>query len=590
MLRLLLEDGSPILSVFGAPLLLETGTSSSQYYFNCAELLSIDHKLNFWGNAFNYSSSDVYNIKGRVTGSYDDVSGVWAGMSGLVGYTDTVNDLYINGVSIGYGRISSLSFDKGTDVGYKTYSATLLIDRHAGTGLYLNSGYLPATGQFYTGMSASNLLNSYFESPTGKYIKGFSLSSQTNFESSGRYTRTKSSSFSLDQGIEDEFGADPNSYASTLIGAIKQSYGNVELVSSFYPNYYTGGGAITRTNQEFDTANYNYSFSETFEFQTGLPYTWSYGHSLQLNGSVISVAENGLITSSNKSGSYIGEANNGWNTISGGIYNRVSGVFASYTGSIGYSGNCGLFNYPEQTSISRDLYEGTIKYNYVYTNSPFISTGFSYSYSDEISLDEDGYITVSENGEFASLRNIRPSGFNTAYSGYLSKTGEIYNRLNSYYNSSTGALRSCNISGFNLGSTQNTYREYEGIVSYAISYTDRPSFAYHPLFYEVKVSTENQLPTHIVNYTPISYSTVIAQRAYQSTRGTFSNQVNIYGKSGAALSDLITGALSYVQKPTGASDIYASDYGYKYDPLNKNLSLSLVYNYTNYRGPGDYLV
>jgi hypothetical protein len=590
MPKILLESGGSLLSVLGPALALETGIGGVSYYFNCAELLSIDHRCNFWGDAFNYSSSDVYNIKGRVTGSYENVSGVWDGMSGLVGYTQTVNNLYLNGVSIGYGRISSLSFDKGTDVGYKTYSASLIIDRHAGSGLYSNSGYLPATGQYYTGVNQSDLLESYFTSATGKYIKAFSLTSQTSFESSGRYTRTKNTSFSLDRGIEDEFGANPNDYATHLIRAAKNSYGNAEIVTAIYPNYYTSGGSISRTNQEFDTKNFTYSFSETFDFQTGLPYVWNYSHALQLNNSTISVSENGIITSSQKSGTFIAAANAGWNSISGGIYNRVSDVFSSYTGSISYTGACTLFNYPEQSSISRDLYEGSIKYNYSYSNSPFISTGYLYSYSDEVSLDEEGYITVSENGELAAIRNIRPSGFNMVYSGYLSRTEEIYNRLNSLYNSSTGSLRTCNISGFNLVSTQNTYREYEGIVSYQISYTDNPGFRSHPLFYGVKVEIDDQMPTHMVNYVPISYSNVIAQRSSQSTRGVFTNSINIYGKSGASLSDLITGALGYVQKPTGASDVYAADYGYRYDPLNKNFSLNLVYNYTRYRGPNDYLI
>lgn len=589
MPSILLESGGSLLSVLGGAILLETGVSAgNSVYFNCAELLGIQHSCNFWGNAINYSSTDNYSIKGRVTGSYENVTGVWNGMDYFMPYTTGVKQIYLNGISVGYGRIAGISFDKGTDVGYKTYSASLIFDRHAGTGLYSNTGYIPASGGYYTGLGLK--IEDCFRSSTGKYIKSFSLDSQTSFESSGQYGRTKNASFSLDGGIYDEFGVDPNTYASVLIGAAKNSFGDAEIVTAFYPDFYKTGGAISRTSQEFDAINYQYSFSETFDFQTGLPYTWDFSHSLDLNGAIISITENGTITSAQKSGTYLGAASGAWNSIQTGIYGRVSGVFAGYTGAIGYSGGCGVFDYPEQSSVSRDHYNGSVRYSQTFSNSPFTNSGYSFSYSDKVSLGEDGYITVSEDGEFKAFRNIRPSGFNIARSGYIANTGAILTRLNSLYNSSTGSLRSCYITGLNLVSKEETYQEYDGVVQYSYSYSDNPKYLSTPLFYNMNVSTDDSLPTHIFNYYPVNYSNIVAQRATQSTRGVMSNKITLMGKSGTNLNDFVTGGLSLLRKPSGASDIYASDYQYSIDPLNKSFEMELVYNYTRYRGPNDYLV
>lgn len=589
MARFLLADGSFLLNILGDNLLLETGVdSANSITFSCAELLGLDHQCNFWGDAFNYSNTHTLSIKGRVTGSYENVSGVWEGMSGLIAYTSGNRLITINGVDIGSGRITALSFDQGTDVGFKTYSATLEIPRHAGSGMYSGSGYLPATGTFYNSNGAN--IVSFFTSNTGKYIKNFSQSSSTEVVGSGKFNKNKEISFSLDKAIYDDFGVSPNVYAARMMEAAQNSYGDIEILTAFHPDYYKNGSGISYTSQNYDTDNYVYSFSERFNFETGLPYIWSYNHSLNLADSIISVEEKGTITSSQLSGFKMATASGGWNTVQTGIFGRVSGLYVAYTGSIGYSGGCGLFNQPERSSLSRDSYVGRIDYAQTYSNSPFTSSGYSFSYTDEVSVDEAGYITVSENGQLKAFRNIRPSGFNLVYTGFLQRSGEIYSRITGLYAASTGALRSCHVSGgLNFDSSKNVFREYDAEISYDWSYSDNPNLQQTALFYRVDSTTSNELPTHIHNYFPISYSTIIAQAASQSTRGVFTNSISMIGKENTKLNDFVTGARSYIQKPSG-TDIYATDYSYEYNPLENTFSMDLVYNYTLHRAAADYLI
>lgn len=593
---ILLENGSYLLNTSGGYILLEADIASSGSVsvasgitFECAQLMGLQHTCNFFGQSFNYSNTQVINLRGRLTGSYDSIDGVWDGMNNLIAMT-TGNALAItiNSVNVGTGRVTSLNFDKGTDVGEKFYSATIEIPRHAGSGMFNNSGYMPATGSFF-GSTATNIVT-FFTGAQGKYIKDFSENYSLDVISSGKFSYNKDINFSLDYGLYEELGVLPNTYAKSLMEAAKKSYGDINLLSAFYPDYYKNNSGISYTNQSFDVINYQYSFSERFEFQTGLPYIWNYNHSLQLNDAIISVDEKGTITSSQSVGTTIAAANTAWATIETGIFQRVSGVYIAYTGFIGYSGGCGLKNQAEQSSIKKDNCAGTIEYSKSYSNSPFTQSGYSYSYSDEITVDEDGYTYVSENGQLKAYRNIRPSGFDLVYSGYLSKSGEIYSRITGLYASSTGALHDCSITGgLNFDNSKETYKEYDAEVEYDWAYTDNPNYRQDGLFYKAETSYTQDLPLHLVNYFPIGYNSIIAQRSNQSTRGVFTNSISLVGKENTKINDFITGALSRVRKPSG-TDIYASDYSYQYNPLDQTFAMDLTYNYTLYRGPNEFLV
>ncbi len=560
-------------------------------FFQCAELLGFEHQCNFWGNARHYSNTQTFTLRGKIYGdrTQESIAGVWAGMSGYISFTSgNTRNLMVNSVDLGPGRLLSLDFGANTDVRYKEYTAVVEVFRHAGSGMYGNSGSINDTGTYFRS-AGDNFIN-YFTSATGKYITDFSFSQSSELLANNKYSYSKDCSFQLDQGVYDEFGVSPDTYAQNLIGAAQRSYGYAYLISPEYPAFYQNGSGITYGSQAFDTINSRYSMSERFDFQSGLPYIWNYNHSFALNDSLVSVTENGSIVSTQISGDKSAQANTAWRYIEPGIFARVSGVYEQYTGYIGYAGGCGLFNQPEETSTSKDFCKGSIEYSRTYSNSPFNQTGYFYSYSDEISLDGDGYMTVSENGQLKAFKNSRPSGFGVVLTGYRSKSGEILSRISGLYRDSTGIMRECSLSsGLYFESSQETYKEYDAQIDYTLSYSENPSFYQDGLFYNVKSSTSNELPVHMVNYFPVAYDHIIAQRARQSTRGVFSNQVSLIGKETTTLNQLITGALARVQKPTG-TDIYASRYSYNHDPFTNSLSLTLDYNYTLYRGPDDVLI
>lgn len=555
----------------------------------CAELLGLSNDFNFWGNAFNYSNTQNITVKGRIKNFDDSVTGIWTGMSSMISSASSeLIPIIVNGVNLGSGNINSITFDEATDVNLKFYTIGFTVTRHPGTGLYDNYGGLSMTGSNYSGLSS---VVSSFNSPGGKFINNFSENSVYNSIASGRYSYSKDISFNIDTGIVSELGFSTQAFALSFIDTLKKSYTDTNIISAFYPDFYKFNSGILKTTQAFDIVNNQFRYSEKFDFDTGKNYTWKYNNSFSLDNGVIIISENGEIQSSQYNGYTLKTAEDAWSIIDTGIYTRVSGMYRDYTGLISQTGLCMIPNQPQSESITRDKCAGIIRYSKSYSNGPFTKTGYFHSYNSSISMDENGYITVTEGGNFKSYKNIQPSGFNLSYSGFLSQTGAIENRITSTYLTYKTGLRSlCNFStGLKKESSEITYREYEGQVDYSYTYSEDPSlFNNLSGIYKIVVTNRVDLPTHNVNYFPINYDKVIAQRMDQSTRGIYSNSIDIYAK-GFSLQNYINTAINYATSPSG-TDVILSNYSYSLEPLDNKFSMELSYSYTNYRAGDNFLI
>lgn len=495
--------------------------------------------------------------------------------------------IIVNSVNLGSGRITSLDFDQGTDVRRKNYTASFEIQRHAGSGLYSNSGTLNLNSSFFSG---SPNVYTFFTTSTGKYIRDFSESFDLVETASGKFDYNKDVSFYVDTGVYSEFGISVAAYASNIINACKSSFGDINVFTAFYPTYYKNQSGITYTNQSFDSITNQVKYTESFKFQSGLNYTWDYNHSIDYSNGLFSISENGSIESNQLLSSKIEAAQTGWATIETGIFGRVSGIYSSYTGIFTYTGGCSLKNLPENSTLSKNACQGRIEYSKTYSNSPFNNSGYVYSYEDSIELDGEGFVVVSENGSIQAIPNIQPSGFTLAYTTYLSKTGEIATRINSLYTSYTGTFYPCYFNtGIGLSSESLTLQEHDGIVSYSKEYTDNYRNAGEGLYSNISHTVAIDEPVHIVNYFPISYSHILAQRAQQSTRGTFVNNIALTSKNNIALSQFINTATGMIRFPDG-DDIIVKEYSYQFSPLERNFSMRLGYSYGDYKTSADILV
>lgn len=562
-------------------------------YFNDAELLGYNTLFNFWGDARNYSNTQIYNIRSFITGNgyNDDISGVFSQIGPISNYIKSgICGIYVNNIYLGLGRVQSVNFDQSTDTRIRNYSASIEIPMVAGSGFLSGVGSINNTGVFFLGDS-DNFIN-YFSSQTGRYIKGFELTQTSERVGKNRYTYNKSASFSIDQGIKEEYSVEPIDYAKRLFGAIQKTYGNEFNIYSNYPNFYILGSGASVISQSYDIINNNYSFSEDFSYEEGLNYLWQRNNSISYDGNHVTVDENGVITSASVSGTRFGPALAAWTGVQTGIYERCNQVFQKYTGFLSYSGGCGLYNYPIESSVTKNICAATVEYKRAYSTSPFVNTGYFYSYNNSVDYGEDGYLTVSENGSLKSLRNISGAGLAEVISGYNYQKPFITGRVSGLYNTSVlgGYNADCyHLSGgLNSISKTETYNEYDPQVTYSWTFTDNPSYHQDSVSYMNKSSYTDSKSVHMFNYFPIINDEIVAQSATQAVRGRFSNLININGKPGVSLSGLISKALSGVKKPSG-TDIYSSDYKYSYNPLTNNLSLGLDYVYTLYRNKDEFL-
>ncbi len=550
--------------------------------FNCAELLSFSHKNNLWGDALQPNATQSFTIRGRINGDYtqESIENIWIAMNNMIVEASGQSiPIIINSVNVGTGRITSLDFAKGTDVYYKEYTASFEVQRHAGSGMYENTGNLVLNTTYFTGQPS---VYSLFNEPEGRYILEFQESFDLSQIAKEKYEYTKDVSFTIDEAILPDLGIDPAVFAKTIMDYARSSYGDINVVTQFYPNFYKNQSGILSTTQVYDDIHLEGTYNEKFTFQSGLNYKWDYNYNISLADGVVSVAENGVITSTQQLAYKSKAAELAWATIETGIFARATAVYDNYTGVWSYTGGCSLKNLPENSTLSKNGCEGTIEYSKTYSNSPFNNSGYVYSYEDNIDQDPDGYLTLSERGTIQAIPSAYPTGFSIAYMTYLSKSGEIQSRMDSFYADYTGNFYQCYL-GASLGVTEEelTLQEHAGIVSYTKKYSDNPRDVGNGTFSKISNTISIDEPTHVVNYFPISYDHVIAQPALQSLRGVFTNNISLVSRTDIPLSQFLNTATGMIQFPEG-DDIYMKGYSYQFSPLTRAFSLTASYSYEAY--------
>lgn len=547
--------------------------------FTCAELLGLNHSFQLWGDSANYRNITNLSIKGRVTGApgANSISGVWSGINTFVGFTG-YESIIINGYPLGNGRLVNINFDENTDVVSKKYSASIEILETGNlwnySGIYYSGFYGVgadlSTGPVFGPENARDL----------KYINSFSEDITSDLSNSGEIKREKSISVEID----GSYTGNPQSFFSGIYSKIFKQDNNLKIFNALYPSYYTGVPVVYESYSYNDVTR-QYNASQNFTYSTGNPWTWNYRHNLSYNkDGTITVAEDGDIKSTLYSGSdknYYG--NLGWTQIQSGMFNRVSGVYYLYTTSGQnklYSGNCSpLINHPISYNLSRNTLVGAITYNKTYTNNPIQKTGYSFSYEDEISADEVGNITVSENGSFKAYGNDRVSGYNLISTAYANETGNIYSRVMSLYTGNYTKIIGC--SGdktLKLNNTEEAYQQYRQQIDYSYVYSDDESVLENDTIRKIVASYSDAEPVLTVGYFNIFNDAEIAQRQDQSSAGIFTNNINIIGKQDTTISNYLERAYTKVVIPSQA-DTFLSNASYSLKKPTHDFNLTLEYTY-----------
>lgn len=182
--------------------------------------------------------------------------------------------------------------------------------------------------------------------------------------------------------IKAEFDI-PSLYKNAVAGYEEQIIGVYSRCDEVFQNYKTKFNIITDLNQQFISKSVQINkFNGTITFDVSFDndpqkinssYTWEYVSNLERNENGIwSASENGSIRGNGKIGSAnrYDNAKNGWASIKNNISNRVSTFYDNEaTNSIG-----GVLQEISKT-INRNSYEGSINYDFSYTDDPTIKDG-----------------------------------------------------------------------------------------------------------------------------------------------------------------------------------------------------------------------
>lgn len=552
---------------------------------SCAELMSYNKTYNYWGDVFNYNSLSSYSIRGRVSGD-PIVSGIryaWSGMEALVTGSLGYQGFIINGVNFGTGKVTSLNFEEGNDIQSKKYSMSFEIFE---TGNLYN-----LTGTSYSEIS-TGIFNSNFP-----YFNNLQETLGISIGENNVQEFSQEMSFEIDDPVTFKNDARDLIFS----GFSHRRMPNLGMVYAF-PNIITGNsnsGYITYYNESYGS-NSRYSFQKRSLYQNDNKAIWEYAHTFDYDGSDIVVSENGTINSIyfNTTGAHrnLSGARDRWATISGNIFTRVSGLFAAMantTGVLSGVSNCPLINFPIDRRWQEDPLAGTIEYSYSFSNNPIYSTsGYIYSNSRQISTDQDNYTVVVENGEYQGVSPNRDTRFLQASGGYYNGRSAVGSRITGSFLLATGLNKSgCVGTGASfLTSDSVTFEEYEGKISYTNTYSSNPSY-YTGISNFIKCinTISDDRPVHLNNKFLVPFVGEIAQSAEQSTEGSYTNSIQLFGKTGVSLSDYLTETFSKVVKPSG-SGIFLKSFNYSFDPFNNVLQSNFGYSYSRYRSRNNILV
>ena len=551
-------------------------------YFDNIESLSFNKTFNFLGNIFCFSSLDSYSIRSRATGdiNLNSIAVAWTGMENIIESGFGYSNFILHGVNLGTGKITSFNWDEGNDLQYKTFSLDFEI---------------PSSGNLYnlTGTNYLEIDKTIFQNDF-KYLKSIDESFSISMNSNGVQETSQEISVSIDSPLDLRSRI---SLKNKIFSGFSQFRMANIGIESIFPSIITGNiysGYITYSNESCDTINNEYSFTKRSYYDNNNSATWEFSHSVDFNGNNIVASENGTLKSILFSGDGIERnlegARQRWNIIKTGIYQRVSGSFNLITGfAYVYTGSCGLI-YPEiSKTLQENPLEGTIQYNYSYTNDPeYLNSGYIFNNSRSSSKDEDGYFSIQEDGSYIGRSKSKEKRFELALSGFTAGLPEIYSRISgTFYLASNVNKFLCRPTGnFYLNNKSTSYKEFDGEVSYTNTYSNNPS--YYPEssnFILCTNSISDSKPVHIYNKFLVPNSPEIIQSAGQSSEGSYSNSIKIIGKPNLKIEDYLTECFTKVEKPTVISGVYAENVflknmNYSFNPFENTFNVNFDYYYT----------
>lgn len=511
-------------------------------YFEKVNLLEYSHA------PLSFEAGLVYRVEKRlsITGTIIDRNAS-SGVSSLVqkegsiisGATD-YDDIYLNGILFGQGKITKISFDGGTMVNRENYSYDIVC--------YEDGDLFNAASGAYTGIDWTN----------ARLIDN--LSESLSFESSqdGRKSYNHAISVRFCEQISATAAIDlAKAFAAQMFSAVSG-------LGQFLGQYNTIGSAQKVYNESYNYVDGSCSFSENTIIpaeQGAEVYSTELSYQTQLGADGhVRVTETAIIQGINLPRTLSAET--GFIAKSGGSYSRCQAIHAAYAFS-----SPTLINISLTSSVERNKFEGSITFTNEYTTDPKYSELARWEYSIEVSKSENSRI-VSESGSV--IGNGRAMA-------------DKYAKAKSFFDASvapSAAARAASIYAADggIGSLKSTQEslsknEFTGVISYQYSWTDN-SINESGDFKTVTTTAEISHPVAAFEKFEIFNQFELMQSQRQNSLGNISLSVKIRGKRTTGLAAYVTRAKTFISLYSSVgNDNFMENCSYSFSPLINEFSL-----------------
>lgn len=512
-------------------------------------VLGLDQDSKFFDAGFNYSNSKRLTINGLVTDLTNGfgITGIWTGVDGILNIikrNNNFDDLVLNGINFGSGRISNFTFATDRDVRTKQYTCEIEVQE---TGNLFN-----LTGTYYTGININNW----------QYLESFSESYAFQKQSNGGYSYNHSANIQFNSGV-----GNLNAIAAAKILA-KSIFTGSALGFVFYSGY------TSKFGKRFYDESYNLitnecRFEENFEFDSDSG-TYSVVRTNQYeiseNG-VINVSENGTLAGLSRP--TFDAAASALNTELSQAYGRCNNAFAIYAPA----GAFPLLTTPLTQSRSFDLFNNNLTYGITFTNDITNSGSYTWDYTQEVTY-TDGVAKMTEDGTVQGLAGSRDVAFTNAQAGYQIVKNSAVNRATDFYTNNVGPA-------FNFLETRSeTFAPYQGNIRYNYAFSNESVLVGTNGIKRIEITTDDDRPIYLWGKFPILNNKVIVQDESNETAGQKGVSVNLIGERGVPLSVYLDNAKTQISPeiPTG-NDPYINNAQYTFDPVNNTATVSVGWQY-----------
>lgn len=535
--------------------------------FSSASLLGLNYEFEFVGDTYNFRNKKDLDIQGTIyiSSGSSGVIPIWTGISGVISTQRDYVNIILNGVSFGSGRLNSINFDQDVDVRKKNYTASISV--------FSGGNLFNITQPYYSG------LGSGFSGQDLRSLESLDESFSFEVNKDKTYTYSRNLNLKLLSGQTDAHVSGLHDQAKTIASFFFSSDVSFPFLSLEYPNFYESSGRKIYT-QSYDLVNAEYSFGETFTFQTGNNYIWTNNYELSLseNGET-TITENGIfkgVDLTNYSAALAAFSGN-----FSGYYNRCSGVYSYYKGT-----GCTLKNNPISIKIDRDSFLGEIRYSIVLSDNPKYQQSCIWDYGHSIKTN-NGVISIEENGSIAGF-GVRSGKYSNVTGCFQSlvKSG-LESRISGYYNSSTGVFGLTCSDTLLQESSSVSESEFEGKINYSFIFSTDSRLSTGTYTY-IETNFSNTYSVPIVNNYQIlgDINSEYAVGVYRgnASLGKYSYDVKLVPSGNVDINTLLLSGKARIDKSLiPSTEYFLSDASYSYDFNEKNFTLGLSFDYVKYR-------